>query len=223
MSRAGRECPVPVGRAQVAPILEELARLYPDADCALRHDSPWQLLVATILSAQATDKRVNLVTPALFARFPTVLEMAAAERSEIEEQIRSIGIFRNKAKNIQASARMVRDEFGGEVPRTLEELTRLPGVARKTANVVLGVVWGIAEGIVVDTHVARLSWRLGLTTERRNVQRIERDLMALIPRAQWIVLSHRLILHGRGPCTARSPRCSACSLVTLCHRPGGQD
>jgi endonuclease-3 len=204
----------------VTPILRELAHLYPQADCALAHTSAWQLLVATILSAQATDKRVNLVTPGLFARFPTVAAMASAERQEIEEEIRSIGIFRNKAKNLQAAARMLQERFDGDVPHTLAELTQLPGVARKTANVVLGVVWGIAEGVVVDTHVARLSWRLGLTVESHNVLRIERDLMALVERDQWIVLSHRLILHGRAQCIARAPRCSTCTLTPLCFHAG---
>ncbi|MAE69866.1 MAG: endonuclease III [Gemmatimonadetes bacterium] len=201
---------------KAAPVLNELARLYPDADCALDHADPWQLLVATVLSAQSTDARVNLVTPELFRRFPRALDMAEADQTEIEAEIRSIGLFRNKARHLRGAARLIVEEHAAEVPSTMSDLIRLPGVARKTANVVLGVCWGIAEGIVVDTHVARLAWRLGLSVERRDVRRIEIELMNLVPKHDWIAISHRLIRHGRLVCSARSPRCPTCALAALC-------
>jgi len=202
-------------------IQQALARLYPDADCALDHADPWQLLVATVLSAQSTDVRVNRVTPSLFERFPTIEAFAGADQAEIEDEIRSIGLFRNKARHLRAAARMILERFAGEVPGTLAQLVQLPGVARKTANVVLGVCWGIAEGVVVDTHVARLAWRLGLAEERHDPRRIEIELMDRVPEEDWIVISHRLILHGRAVCSARAPRCDACQLATLC-RHGAQ-
>jgi endonuclease-3 len=200
---------------RIGEILQRLHEDYPNATCALTHRNAFELLVATILSAQCTDERVNQVTPALFERFPTPLAMAQAEISEIEALIRSTGFFRNKAKNIQGAARQIVERFDHEVPTTMAELLTLPGVARKTANVVLGTVYGIADGVVVDTHVRRLSNRLGLTTHD-NPEKIERDLMALLPRDEWIVFSHLLILHGRQICDARKPKCGLCTLNHLC-------
>ncbi len=185
----------------------------------LDHANPLQLLVATILSAQCTDVRVNLVTPELFKRYPTAEALAAAPLRSIERLIQSTGFFRNKAKNIQACCRKLVADHGGEVPRTLEELVELPGVGRKTANVVLGVAYKIATGLVVDTHVARLSHRLGLT-EHRDPVKIERDLMALLPKNRWIEFSHELIHHGRQICIARRPRCEVCPLDSLCPKIG---
>lgn len=196
-------------------IIRRLRGAHPDAECALGHENPWQLLVATILSAQCTDERVNMVTPVLFARFPTPEATAAANPAAIEEIIHSTGFFRNKTKNIQGAARAVMAEFGGMVPREMDELLTLPGVARKTANVVLGVGFGKAEGVVVDTHVRRLANRLGLSGQQDPVK-IERELMAITPRADWIDLSHLLIYHGRRVCDARKPRCDACVLAALC-------
>ena len=195
--------------------LARLDRLYPDADCALIHDSPFQLLIATMLSAQTTDKAVNKITPALFARFPTPKDLAEATQEEVEAQLRTIGLFRNKARNIRNTARLLVERHGGEVPRTMEELVALPGVARKTANVVLGVAFGIADGIVVDTHVLRLSNRLGFVRARTPVQ-AERALMARIPKPRWIRISHQLILHGRAVCSARRPACERCALAPDC-------
>lgn len=197
--------------ARAREILSRLARAYLAPRCALDHDGAFQLLVATILSAQCTDERVNMVTPALFRRFPGPREMAAADPLELEELIRSTGFYRNKTKSILgASARLV-EAYGGRVPRTMEELLTLPGVARKTANVVLGTAFGINEGVVVDTHVQRLAQRMGLTKEHDPVK-VEQDLMGLFPREEWTDLSHRLILHGRQVCNARLPRCEACVL-----------
>ncbi len=200
---------------RIGEILQRLHQAYPNATCALTHRNAFELLVATILSAQCTDERVNKVTPALFERFPTPLAMAQGELSEIEDLVRSTGFFRNKAKNIQGAARRLVEHFDHEVPADMAELLTLPGVARKTANVVLGTIHGIADGVVVDTHVRRLSNRLGLTTHD-NPEKIERDLMALLPRAEWIVFSHLLILHGRQICDARKPKCSLCTLNHLC-------
>jgi endonuclease III len=200
---------------RIGPIIERLQDAYPDATCALDHSNAFQLLVATILSAQCTDERVNKVTPALFARFPTPVAMAEADAAELEDLIRSTGFFRNKAKNIQGAARRLVAEYGGEVPSTMADLLTLPGVARKTANVVLGTVFGIADGVVVDTHVRRLSNRLGLTGHD-DPEKIEKDLMALIPRDQWVEFAHMLILHGRQVCDARKPRCTVCTLNQLC-------
>ena len=201
--------------ARIGEILRRLHAAYPDARCALDHENPLQLLVATILSAQCTDERVNKVTPALFVRYPTAADFAGADRDELEEMVRSTGFYRNKAKNIQeASARIVH-EYGGQVPETMEDLLTLPGVARKTANVVLGTSFHIADGVVVDTHVKRLSNRLGLTTQS-DPQKIEKDLMALVPEDEWIDVSHLLIFHGRQVCTARKPDCAHCTLRSLC-------
>jgi endonuclease-3 len=192
---------------------------YPEVHCALVHSNAFQLLVATILSAQCTDVRVNLVTPALFARFPTAFELAKAELTDVEELIRSTGFFRAKAKNLVAAARKLVELHGGEVPRDLEALTKLPGVGRKTANVVLGTAYGIPSGIVVDTHVKRLSTRMGLT-ESKTPEAIEQDLIAKLPSESWIDFSHRLITHGRAICSAQNPKCSACSLETICPKIG---
>lgn len=192
-----------------------LKRLYPDATCSLTYDSIVQLLVATILSAQCTDERVNQVTPALFARFPDAEALASCDRDELEALIRSTGFFRNKAKNIQGACQKIVQEFGGEVPQQMEKLLTLPGVARKTANVVLAHGYGINHGVTVDTHVRRLSQRLGLT-EAHDPVKIERDLMGLLPQADWENFAIRMIYHGRAVCNARSPRCEVCELVHLC-------
>jgi endonuclease-3 len=202
-------------RSRARSIAARLAREYADATCALTHEDPLQLLVATILSAQCTDARVNLVTPGLFARYRDARAFAESPPGELEEAIRSTGFFNNKAKNLRGCARRLVDKHGGTVPRTLEELLELPGVARKTANVVLGTAFGIAAGVVVDTHVARITKLLGLTRATDPVK-IERDLIALLPREAWIDFSHRLIWHGRRVCIARRPQCDRCVLADLC-------
>jgi endonuclease-3 len=202
-------------RARVDAILERLAELYPDAHCALVHHDPYQLTVATILSAQSTDARVNLTTPALFTRYPDAASLAQAKQADVEKIVKSCGFFRSKAKNLIGMSKRVTEEFEGEVPQTMEELLTLPGVARKTANVVLGNAFGIAAGVVVDTHVSRLSARLGLSREKDPVK-IEKDLEGLVPRERWIMLPHELIFHGRQVCSARSPRCGECALAVLC-------
>jgi len=199
----------------VPALLGALREAYPEAECALRHRGPFELLAATILSAQCTDARVNLVTPELFRRWPGPAELARAPQAAVESVVRSTGFFRNKAKSLRGMAAAIRDRHGGEVPRTMEELTELPGVARKTANVVLGTAFGIASGVVVDTHVGRIARRLGLTREEDPVK-VERDLQALLPREEWTAFSHRVIHHGRRVCTARSPRCATCPLGGLC-------
>jgi endonuclease III len=199
----------------VAELINRLRAAYPDAHCELDYGSAHQLLVATILSAQCTDARVNQVTPNLFATYPTIADFAGADRGELEEAIRSTGFFRQKAKYIQLSSQTILHEHGGEVPDNMAELTALSGVARKTANVVLGEIFGIAEGITVDTHVKRLAKRLGLTGET-DPARVERDLMAIIPRKSWIEISHLLIFHGRRVCFARNPDCRSCSLNDIC-------
>jgi endonuclease-3 len=200
--------------ARARRIVKVLARLYPDAKCALDHDNPLQLLVATILSAQCTDARVNLVTPALFARFPDARSFAEADIGELEVAIQSTGFFRNKARNIQECCRKLVAEHQGQVPNRLEALVQLPGVGRKTANVILGTAFD-TPGITVDTHVGRLSRRLGLTTEE-DPEKVERNLMALIPRKDWTMFSHRTIFHGRQVCHARKPACDRCELASLC-------
>jgi endonuclease-3 len=196
-------------------IVNRLRQAHPDAHCALNYESPLQLLVATILSAQCTDERVNKVTPHLFARFPDAEALAAAEREELEEVIRSTGFFRQKARFIQESSRRLLQQYGGKVPDEMDQLLTLTGVARKTANVVLGEIYDVSEGIVVDTHVKRLSQRLALSDED-TPQKIERDLMSLLPRDLWIDISHLLIFHGRRVCQARNPDCAACTLNDLC-------
>jgi len=200
-------------RAKV--VLRRLGRAYPDAHCALQHADAYQLLVATILSAQCTDARVNMVTPALFARYPTATALAGATQADLEEMIRSTGFFRNKSRNLIAMAQAVVAEHQGEIPRTMAELQALPGVGRKTANVVLGNAFGIDEGIVVDTHVTRLTRLLELTREK-DASKIEQDLMALFPRKAWTLLAHLLISHGRQVCIARRPKCEACVLADVC-------
>ena len=200
-------------------IARSLAKAYPEAVCALSHDNPFQLLAATILSAQCTDARVNAVTPQLFKTFPTPEKLARATQSEVEDIIRSLGFFRAKAKSLRGMATKLTDEFHGEMPRTIEELITLPGVGRKTANVLLGTAFGIATGVVVDTHVRRLSRRLGLT-KHTDPARIERDLMELLPSTEWVNFSHRLIHHGRRICAARKPKCPECPLLSLCPRVG---
>ncbi|HEX4320585.1 MAG TPA: endonuclease III [Acidobacteriaceae bacterium] len=204
--------------SRVAEILKILHETYPGAECALVHSSPWQLLVATILSAQCTDARVNMVTPKLFATYPTPEAMAKAPIEAIEELIRTTGFYHNKAKSIQGAGRVISLQFGGKVPQTMAELLTVPGAARKTSSVVLGVAYGKAEGIVVDTHVFRLSRRLGLT-RGETPQAVEQDLMKVIPHDRWIQYSHEIIHHGRQICEARKPKCAACPLETLCHAP----
>ncbi len=203
----------------VRPIVRALKRWYPEAECALRFRTPEQLLVATILSAQCTDERVNQVTAELFARYPTPHELADVPLPELEKLVQSTGFFRSKAKNIKACCQRLVSDHGGQVPRDMAQLVGLPGVGRKTANVVLGTAFGLATGVVVDTHVGRLSRRLGLTKSADPVQ-IERDLMALLPKRQWILFSHRLIHHGRRICKARNPACDRCCLATWCPRIG---
>lgn len=206
----------PTSPARVQEILARLASHYPNAVCALHHASAWQLMIATILSAQCTDVRVNMVTPELFRRFPTPQAMAKAPLAEVEEIIRTTGFYRNKAKNIVGAANAVISRFGGSVPESMEELLTIPGVARKTANVVLGSWFKIADGVVVDTHVMRISQRLELTTST-TPEKIEQDLMKLIPQSSWIDYSHRIIHFGRGICIARKPRCADCFLEDLCN------
>ena len=198
-------------------IARKLAQHYGDAECALIHENPFQLLTATILSAQCTDARVNAVTPTLFKKFPTAEKLASSSQSEVEEIIRSLGFFRAKATSIRGMAKKLVDEFGGELPRTLEELITLPGVGRKTANVLLGTAFDIASGVVVDTHVRRITNLLGLTKHSDPVK-IEQDLMQLLPEKEWVNFSHRLIHHGRRICIARRPKCPDCPLLSLCPR-----
>ena len=196
-------------------ILAKLKAEYPDAHCALDHRTPYELLAATILSAQCTDVRVNMVTPALFAKYPTARDLAAARPEDVEDLIRSTGFFRNKTKSLIGMATAVAEHHGGEVPRNMDQLRVLPGVGRKTANVVLGNAFGQNDGVVVDTHVTRLSGLLGLTRQK-DPEKIERDLMALIPQEDWTLVSHLLIYHGRQVCIARRPQCQGCVLAKLC-------
>ncbi len=200
-------------------IARQLAKTYADAECALKHDNPFQLLAATILSAQCTDERVNMVTPALFAKYPTPAALAASEQADVEKIVQSTGFFRAKATNLRGMAQALVDQFGGELPRTLDEMVSLPGVGRKTANVVLGTAFGLPTGVVVDTHVKRLTRLLGLTKNLDPVK-IEHDLAALLPKSEWINFSHRLIHHGRRICNARKPNCVECPLLKLCPRVG---
>jgi endonuclease III len=201
---------------RVRAILAKLDEAYPKATCALDHDNAFELLISTILSAQCTDERVNQVTPALFKKYPTPEAFAYANPRELEQDIRPTGFFRNKTKSIQGAGKRIVEEFSGKVPQTMEELLTLPGVARKTANVVLGTAFGIASGIVVDTHVQRLSNRLDLT-RNADPKKIEQDLIAIIPRAKWILFAHQLIWHGRRVCVARKPHCMECNLERLCY------
>ncbi len=205
----------PLAPARVAAILKALDEAWPDAVCALQHRSPWELLVATILSAQCTDARVNMVTPELFRRFPTPQAMAKATLPQLEALIKTTGFFRNKSKSLQGSAKKLVADFKGQVPQTLDELITLPGVARKTASVVLGVSFNKAEGVVVDTHVFRIARRLELA-KGDTPKKVEQELMQVIPRDRWISFSHQLIHHGRQVCVARKPKCSQCNLEPLC-------
>jgi endonuclease III len=204
--------------ARVKEILAGLDEMYPGATCALHHHNPWELLVATILSAQCTDKRVNEVTPGLFAKYPTPEDFAAVRPEVLANDIRSTGFFNNKAKSIVGAAKRIVNDFGGQVPRTMEELLTVPGAARKTANVVLGTAYGIASGVVVDTHVQRIAQRLDLT-KHSDPKRIEQDLMKIIPRDKWILFAHQIILHGRALCLARNPKCANCLLNPVCYAP----
>ncbi|MFM9066481.1 MAG: endonuclease III [Planctomycetota bacterium] len=206
-------------RQQIPRIIAGLRERYPVVECALRHDSPFQLLIATILSAQCTDERVNLVTAPLFARYPTAQELAQVPLKTLEKVIQSTGFFRNKAKNIQGCCQQLVEHYGGQVPRSLEALVQLPGVGRKTANVVMGTAFGEPTGVVVDTHVTRISRRLGLTRHTDAVK-IERDLIKLLPTEEWIGFSHRVIHHGRQVCQARKPQCERCVFQDFCPRVG---
>jgi len=210
-------------KKRMAKILKELRNLYPDADCALDRKNPFELLIATILSAQSTDETINKITPVLFAKYKTPKAVATAPREAIEDIIHASGFFRQKAKSIQGTARAIVDEFKGKVPETIDDLISLPGVARKTANVVLGTAFGKNEGVVVDTHVGRLATRLTLTWQSRDSKdavKIERDLMEIVPRQHWTYLSHALIWHGRQVCMARKPDCPNCTLAKLCPSAG---
>jgi endonuclease-3 len=206
----------PVAPERVAEILKRLDQMYPDVTCALTHASAWELTVATILSAQSTDVNVNRVTPELFRKYPTVAAFAALTPEQLEPDVRSTGFFRNKSKSVVGAAKKIVAEFGGQVPQDMEKLLTLPGVARKTANVVLGTWFKMAEGVVVDTHVHRISRRLELTTQD-DPQKIEQDLMRIIPREKWILFSHQIIWHGRKLCVARKPKCADCELENVCH------
>ncbi len=206
----------PTSPDRVSDILKRLDATYPAATCALHHSSAWELLVATILSAQCTDARVNMVTPSLFQKYPTVQDFAALRPEELEPDIKSTGFFRNKSKSVVGAAQAIVNDFGGKVPDDMDQLLSLPGVARKTANVVLGTWFHKAEGVVVDTHVHRISRRLELTTND-DPKNIEQDLMRVIPRDKWIVFAHQIILHGRALCVARQPKCADCLLENICH------
>ena len=213
-SRGGSEDPTNPKR--VAAILAKLDEAYPDATCELKHENPFQLLVSTILSAQCTDVRVNQVTATLYKKYPDAKAFAYANPAELEQEIRPTGFFRNKTKSVMGASKALLEKFRGEVPRTMEEILTLPGVARKTGNVVLGTAYGIASGVVVDTHVIRLTNRLELTKEQEP-KKIELDLMKIIPQEKWIQFSHQLIWHGRRVCVARKPKCVMCNLEPLCH------
>lgn len=203
-------------RARVNEILRLLDQMYPDVTCALTHRSPWELLVATILSAQSTDKTVNQVTPGLFKKYPTIQDFAALRPEVLARDIHSTGFFNNKAKSVVGAAKKILADFDGQVPRTMEQMLTIPGAARKTSNVVLGTAYGIASGVVVDTHVQRISRRLDLTKNTDPVK-IERDLVKVIPQEKWILFSHQIIHHGRALCYARKPRCAECQLEPVCY------
>jgi endonuclease III len=205
----------PERKKRAGQIVRLLKKEYPEARCSLNYSNPLELLVATILSAQCTDERVNLVTAELFRKYRTAEDYAAAPTAELERDIRSTGFFRNKARSIQGACRLIAERHGGGVPRSMEELLELPGVARKTANVVLGNAYGVASGVVVDTHVARLSERLGLSSEK-TPEKIEQDLASIVPKSDWILFPHLLIAHGRKVCKARGPLCGECVLAKLC-------
>ncbi|PQO38110.1 endonuclease III [Blastopirellula marina] len=206
-------------KAQARRVVRQLKKDYHDAECALNFDSPFQLLIATILSAQCTDVRVNIVTKDLFAKYPTAEKMAVAPVKTLEKIIQTTGFFRNKAKNIHAASQALVDDYDGEVPKDLAKLVELPGVGRKTANVVLGTAFGIPSGVVVDTHVGRLTRRLGLT-EKADAVKVEEELMEVVPKKEWINFSHRLIHHGRAVCNARKPKCEECHFLKFCPQEG---
>lgn len=208
--------PDPTNPKRVAAILQKLDEAYPDATCELKHANPFQLLISTILSAQCTDVRVNQVTETLYKKYPNPQAFAYANPAELEQEIRPTGFFRNKTKSLMGASKAVVEKFGGEVPRSMQEILTLPGVARKTGNVVLGTAYGIAAGVVVDTHVQRLSNRLELT-KNQDPRKVEQDLMNVIPKDRWIKFSHQLIWHGRRVCIARKPKCSICNLEPLCN------
>lgn len=203
-------------KARLGKIIAEFDKLFPNATCALEHRDPWELLVATILSAQCTDERVNKVTPGLFAKYPTVEDFANVSQDELANDIRSTGFFNNKARSIIGAARKIREEFGGRVPKTMDELLSVPGAARKTANVVLGTAYGIPSGVVVDTHVGRISLRLDLTKNTDPVK-VEQDLIKILPEQRWILFAHQMIHFGRQICIARKPRCASCPLDPICY------
>ncbi len=204
---------------QTTEVIKRLKVLYPDAHCALNHTSAFELLIATILSAQCTDERVNIVTADLFRKYRGPKDFVASEVDELEQDVRSTGFFRNKAKSIRGASERILEEFGGEVPQEMDKLLTLPGVARKTANVVLGNAFGIASGVVVDTHVKRLSFRLGLTTQTVP-EKVEKDLQKLVPKEDWVMFSHWLIFHGRQVCKARKPNCEECTMADICPKKG---
>ena len=206
-------------KRHAARVTRQLSRHYPDAECALNFSTPLELLVATILSAQCTDERVNVVTKDLFKKYRSAADYARAPQSRLEQEIRSTGFFRNKAKSIRGCCRALVERYDGRLPQEIDALVELPGIGRKTANVVLGTAFGIASGVVVDTHVARLSRRLGLTGEK-DPKKIEQALMELVPKRQWVAFSHRMIHHGRGICTARKPKCDDCPMGDFCPRIG---
>ena len=203
-------------KARIQKILKLLDEMYPNATCALHHKNAWELLVATILSAQCTDKRVNEVTPGLFQKYPTIADLAHAKQAELAQDIRSTGFFNNKSKSLIGAAQKILSDFGGKVPKTMEEMLTIPGAARKTANVVLGTAYGIALGVVVDTHVQRVSQRLDLT-KNTDPGKIEQDLIKVIPKEKWILFSHQIIHHGRALCVARKPKCAECKIDPLCY------
>ncbi len=216
MSKVSRPRTAAERKERLYRILDALSLRYPNVTCALNHADAWQLLVATILSAQCTDARVNMVTPELFRKFPTMQDLAVADVREVSEVIRSTGFFNNKAKSIVGAARTIIRDFGGEIPRTIDQLLTVPGAARKTSNVVLGTAFGIPSGVVVDTHVGRIALRLDLTKETNPVK-VEQDLMKILPQDRWILFSHQLIHFGRELCVARKPRCGECPIEGLCY------
>lgn len=216
MSKVSRPRTAAERKERLYRILDALSQRYPNVTCALNHSDAWELLVATILSAQCTDARVNMVTPELFRRFPTMQDLAVADVREVSEVIRSTGFFNNKAKSIVGAARTIIKDFGGEIPRTIDQLLTVPGAARKTSNVVLGTAFGIPSGVVVDTHVGRIALRLDLTKETNPVK-VEQDLMKILPQDRWILFSHQVIHFGREICVARKPRCGECPIESLCY------
>jgi len=215
-SKVGKKAYNPTAPERIQEILRRLDQQYPDVTCALQHKTAWELLVATILSAQSTDVRVNIVTPEIFKKYPTVADFAALKPEQLEPDIRSTGFFRNKSKSVVGAAKKIMSDFGGQVPDEMEKILTLPGVARKTANVVLGTWFKKSEGVVVDTHVHRISRRLELT-RNDDPKKIEQDLMKIIPRDRWTLFSHQIIWHGRKLCIARSPKCAECPLENICH------